>query len=162
MILSRQITRWPAIAQSGLTWLLALALAGCLPGSAPSAGEAPPVAALSQDVPEEVPDAPNTSEFLDTAPSILDPSEPAAPAEPGEPPFFDYDPDKLLLGPGQTFVALDNPLILSPAEATYLSPADAVLGLAWSGEARAYPLRMVYWHHIVNDMVGGSPALVTY
>lgn len=37
-----------------------------------------------------------------------------------------------------------------------------VLGVRSKGEARAYPLDMMWYHHIANDTVGGVPWLVTY
>jgi hypothetical protein len=37
-----------------------------------------------------------------------------------------------------------------------------VLGVRSNGEARAYPLDMMWCHHIANDTVGGVPWLVTY
>jgi len=43
-----------------------------------------------------------------------------------------------------------------------LLPADApVIGVERDGEARAYPLRVLDWHEVVNDTFGG-PLLVTY
>ena len=57
---------------------------------------------------------------------------------------------------------LDTPAFLTAEEATYLSEDDLVLGLEWEGEHRAYPIRMIWFHHIVNDAVGGQPLLVTY
>jgi hypothetical protein len=30
------------------------------------------------------------------------------------------------------------------------------------GESRAYPVRMMAYHHIVNDVVGGVPIVATY
>lgn len=42
-------------------------------------------------------------------------------------------------------------------------PLDAVvLGVAQGGEARAYPVDLIGYHHKVLDKVGGSPVLVTY
>lgn len=38
---------------------------------------------------------------------------------------------------------------------------DRVIGVARDGEARAYPLRVLTWHEVVNDTFGG-PLLVTY
>jgi len=38
---------------------------------------------------------------------------------------------------------------------------DVVIGVAREGQARAYPLRILNWHEIVNDTFGG-PLLVTY
>jgi hypothetical protein len=39
-----------------------------------------------------------------------------------------------------------------------------IRSLAWrtNGDARAYPLRILIWHEIVNDTVGGVPVVVTY
>jgi Protein of unknown function (DUF3179) len=37
-----------------------------------------------------------------------------------------------------------------------------VIGVVIDGDARAYPLRILIWHEIVNDVVGGVPVAVTY
>jgi hypothetical protein len=39
---------------------------------------------------------------------------------------------------------------------------DRVIGVTIGGEARAYPLRLMRWHEVVNDVVGGRPIAVTY
>ena len=57
---------------------------------------------------------------------------------------------------------LDQPAFLTDGESNYLPDDDLVLGLESGGEARAYPIRMLTYHHIVNDVVAGSPVLVTY
>ena len=57
---------------------------------------------------------------------------------------------------------LDQPAFLTSSGTDYLPDADLVLGLEWMGEARAYPIRMLTYHHIVNDTVDGRPLLVTY
>ena len=64
--------------------------------------------------------------------------------------------------PGRGFVPLDNPSFLAAHEAAYLGDDDLVLGVEWGGEVRAYPVRMLRFHHIVNDTVDGEPLLVTY
>ncbi len=43
-----------------------------------------------------------------------------------------------------------------------LVPDDRVIGVEISGDARAYPLRLMRWHEVVNDVVGGEPIAVTY
>ncbi len=58
--------------------------------------------------------------------------------------------------------ALTEPATLSAGEARYLKPTDRVAGLSLGGEARAYPLRILTWHEVVNDTLGGSPVAVTY
>lgn len=47
------------------------------------------------------------------------------------------------------------------AEATLEGP-EPVVALELSGEARAYPIRYLIWHEIVNDVVAGLPVAVTY
>ncbi len=37
-----------------------------------------------------------------------------------------------------------------------------VMAVHLGGEARAYPIRIVSYHHIVNDVVGGLPIVATY
>ena len=60
------------------------------------------------------------------------------------------------------FVPLDNPVMLGAEENSYVGDDELVLGLSFEGEARAYPIQMLTFHHIVNDTVAGSPLLVTY
>ncbi len=43
-----------------------------------------------------------------------------------------------------------------------LDAGEMVLALDFDGEARAYPIREMAYHHIVNDVVGGVPVAVTY
>jgi len=42
-----------------------------------------------------------------------------------------------------------------------LADGDEVIGVSRNGNARAYPLRILDWHEIVNDTLGG-PLLVTF
>ena len=49
-----------------------------------------------------------------------------------------------------------------PAASAGLAPAEPVIALEIGGDARAYPLRILLWHEIVNDVVGGVPVVVTY
>ena len=39
---------------------------------------------------------------------------------------------------------------------------DMVLAIAAGGEQRAYPIRIMGYHHIVNDRLGGVPVVSTY
>ena len=45
---------------------------------------------------------------------------------------------------------------------TKLDSGEMVLTLNFNGDARAYPVREMAYHHIVNDVVGGVPVAVTY
>lgn len=59
--------------------------------------------------------------------------------------------------------ALSDPHMIDSAGETRLSPREPVLVLALPGtQARAYPLRYLTWHEIVNDVVDGLPVAVTY
>ncbi|RLE27774.1 MAG: hypothetical protein DRJ65_01760 [Acidobacteria bacterium] len=40
--------------------------------------------------------------------------------------------------------------------------SDRVIGVIIKGEARAYPLRLMRWHEVVNDDLGGESIVVTY
>lgn len=43
-----------------------------------------------------------------------------------------------------------------------LSDREPVISVATEDDARAYPLRVLMWHEIVNDTVGGRPVTITY
>jgi hypothetical protein len=58
--------------------------------------------------------------------------------------------------------SIDHPKFVSAAAATEMSPQEPVIGLVINGDARAYPLRILHWHEIINDVVGGQPVAVTY
>src|SRR5262249_3819914 len=46
--------------------------------------------------------------------------------------------------------------------ATRIGNVEPVISLVIGGDARAYPLSVLIWHEIVNDVVGGTPGIVTY
>jgi thiol:disulfide interchange protein len=48
------------------------------------------------------------------------------------------------------------------AEAGWVAAGDPVMAVALNGDAAAYPVRQVAYHHIVHDVVGGVPVAVTY
>jgi hypothetical protein len=58
--------------------------------------------------------------------------------------------------------ALTNPRHVPARAATYLTPDELVLGIVVRGEARAYPLRIMDWHEMANDVVGGVPISLAY
>lgn len=58
--------------------------------------------------------------------------------------------------------AIDRPVFVAASGASYLRHEDLVLSFSEGGETRAYPLRILVWHEIVNDTVGGRPVAVTY
>lgn len=58
--------------------------------------------------------------------------------------------------------AIDNPRFDEADEANWLEPTSRVLGLSINGEARAYPVAILNWHEIVNDVLAGQPVAVTF
>lgn len=66
-------------------------------------------------------------------------------------------------GPGKDGIpAILKPIFVSAGEAAFLRAEDRVLGLSQGGEAKAYPIKILNWHEIVNDSQGGQPVVVTY
>ena len=61
-----------------------------------------------------------------------------------------------------TIRSIDSPRFQAVSELTAVGPLEPVLSLIVNGDARAYPLRVLLWHEIVNDVVGGTPVLVSY
>jgi hypothetical protein len=51
---------------------------------------------------------------------------------------------------------LKDPLTTPASQATYLSDSDTVFGVELAGDAVAYPKRILAWHEMVKDVVGGE------
>jgi len=47
-------------------------------------------------------------------------------------------------------------------EATDIGDLEPVLSVGINGDYRAYPLRILLWHEIVNEEIGGVPVLISY
>ncbi len=58
--------------------------------------------------------------------------------------------------------ALDHPAVQAASQATWLGRDDPVFGVAHGGEARAYPLRILDWHELANDTLGGESIALAY
>lgn len=58
---------------------------------------------------------------------------------------------------------LESPRMVSPAEASsWIRDGDQVIGIELNGDVRAYPRRIIDWHEMVNDTVGGIPVSLAY
>ena len=58
---------------------------------------------------------------------------------------------------------IDQPkFIENQLAAQWLKPYDPVIALEINGDARAYPLQILTWHEIVNDVVGEIPVTITF
>ena len=65
--------------------------------------------------------------------------------------------------PKDGILALSHPKFVSVAEEAHLEGREPVITLEIDGATpRAYPLRYLTWHEIVNDTLGGVPVAVTF
>lgn len=58
--------------------------------------------------------------------------------------------------------AIDSPEFLGIEEAKYLKEQNLVISVSHHGETRAYPIRILNYHEIVNDTIGDLSFSVTY
>lgn len=59
--------------------------------------------------------------------------------------------------------ALSHPRFVNASEAgARLSNSDRVLGVFLGGHAKAYPVRILNYHELVNDVIGSRPVLVSW
>jgi len=72
--------------------------------------------------------------------------------------------DQIMSGepPRDGIPAISQPQFVKAGEADFLRDGDRVLAVEVDGRAKAYPIRILNWHEIVNDEVGGVPVAVTY
>lgn len=60
------------------------------------------------------------------------------------------------------FKPLPNAVYARNLEASFVGDNDVVLAVNLNGEAAAYPIRLMAYHHLVEDTVGGTPIVATY
>jgi hypothetical protein len=58
--------------------------------------------------------------------------------------------------------ALERPAVVSVTDVGWLGDDEPVIAVERNGEWRAYPLQILLWHEIVNDVLGGQPVVVTF
>ena len=76
-------------------------------------------------------------------------------------PLVDLDEIQGIVPP-DAIPALEDPAFEPAAGVAWLAPVEPVLALEINGDARAYPLRIMTWHELVNGTVGGVPVTVSY
>lgn len=54
------------------------------------------------------------------------------------------------------------PQFVGPQRADFLLDEDQVIGVEIGGIARAYPIRILNWHEVVNDTIDDTPLVVTF
>ena len=60
------------------------------------------------------------------------------------------------------FNPLPNPTYAKAADVSFVNDDDRVLSVTIANEAVAYPIRLMGYHHVVQDTVGGTPIVATY
>ena len=55
-----------------------------------------------------------------------------------------------------------NPAYAKTSAAEFVADTDMVMAVESNGEAVAYPVRLMAYHHVVQDVVGGTPIAATY
>jgi len=72
--------------------------------------------------------------------------------------------DEIVSGgpPRDGIPSLEDPGFVAADEAAFLKDRDRVLGLALNGVTRAYPIRILNYHEIVNDTLNGEPIVITF
>jgi hypothetical protein len=135
--------RW----RSGALVLLAVLAACAAPGgtSPPGRADAVVLEAVAGSAREDVPSA------LDR---IDDPALP--------PPLV--DPARVVSGgpPPDGIPPIDRPRFQPARDVDWLADDEPVLAPAIGSPGRAYPVRILIWHEIVNDTIGERPVAITY
>lgn len=72
--------------------------------------------------------------------------------------------DEIMSGgpPKDGIPSIDNPVFIPVSGVSGLSDMEPVIGLFVGGEAKAYPIRILTFHEIVNDEIAGIPVAVTF
>ena len=58
--------------------------------------------------------------------------------------------------------AIDDPPFVPPDVARFMRDTDTVFGVSLGGERRAYPVKVLSWHELLNDTVGGQPVVLSF
>ncbi len=58
--------------------------------------------------------------------------------------------------------AVDDPVSVPADVARFMRDTDTVFGVESGGERRAYPVKILSWHELLNDTVGGEPITLSF
>jgi len=66
-------------------------------------------------------------------------------------------------GPAKDAIpAVLEPKFVKADRATFLESNDKVIGVVVQGRARAYPVKILNWHEVIDDSIAGTPLAVTF
>lgn len=96
--------------------------------------------------------------------STVDPGQRVVEAAGGLGPDPLIDPDDLVSGglPPDGIPPIDDPKFMDVSQVDWLTPREPVISVVVDDDARAYPLQVMTWHEIANDVVGDLPISVTF
>ena len=60
------------------------------------------------------------------------------------------------------FKSIDNPVMIKANEALFMEDADYVLAFTEQGQSRAYPLKIAWFHHVINDKMTDAKGVDTF
>lgn len=58
--------------------------------------------------------------------------------------------------------AIDHPKFLKAPDRIFLHPDDRILGMTYQGISKAYPIKILNHHEIVNDQFADKPVVITF
>ncbi len=58
--------------------------------------------------------------------------------------------------------SIDDPKYLKAENADFMNPQDKIIGLKINNDIKAFPIKILTWHEIVNDVVGGMKVVISY
>jgi len=72
--------------------------------------------------------------------------------------------NKILSGgpPRDGIPSIDNPKFVNSKSAEYLREKDRVIGIYRNGIAKAYPIRILNWHEVVNDRFADEAIVISF
>jgi hypothetical protein len=72
--------------------------------------------------------------------------------------------DEIMSGgiPKDGIPAILEPKFITAGAAHFLNPDDHVIGIKMGDQAKAYPIKILNWHEVVNDSIDGLPTAVTF
>lgn len=77
--------------------------------------------------------------------------------------FVQTNGELITVRPRDTIPAILSPVMAPVSEATgWMESDELILGVEIGGDARAYPIRILSRHEVVNDVVGTKPIAVTW
>lgn len=159
--------------------LFSIFLAACAPLPASDTPIVEPATAALETLPadstvDEGSDLPSPEQTMVIVPDQIPPVDTSIHSVPLEEIYFDTfrpvnravpldraDPD-LIASLRDAIPPIHKPVYETAIEASWLTQEDIVLGYAFEESARAYPIRILNFHEIVNDVLAGDPILISY